>query len=538
MAHGGFFREQDALAARFPARSPIDLRGHGESARRRRARRPSSGSPPTSPSWPRRSTSRARSASAGRSARPSSGTCSPAPPRAASPARWCRHDRARAQRRANGISACRPRPARRAALAIRDDFESFAARRRPGDLRPAGRARAPRARRLGEPRIRPQRRRRDRLRSGPRWSARTCAPCSQRIQPSDPDRPRRPAASSMATTPPTISSPRCPTPAPSASSAPATPRISNSPNCSTATLTRFRGPPVARPRRPSQSNHEEKRHVHATRLDRPEARRRARRARRSPAPPSPRTSRRPRPATRRAPAAEDDEVIIVTARRRAESLHRRADRDHRLFGRAARERRARSTSPTSPTPRRTSRIEASRGTNSTLTAFIRGVGQQDPVAGFEAGVGLYLDDVYLNRPQAAVLDIYDVERIEVLRGPQGTLYGRNTIGGAIKYVTRRLADDPELRVRGNLGTDEQADLVVSAQRRRSPRTAPPRRRLGRAAVARRLRRESHHRPRQLQPRHLGRPRSRSRSTTSDNIFVRLPGDLHRTTTATRAAATG
>ncbi len=107
-------------------------------------------------------------------------------------------------------------------------------------------------------------------------------------------------------------------------------------------------------------------------------------------------------------------------------------------------------------------LEPSRGTNSTLTAFIRGVGQQDPVAGFEAGVGLYLDDVYLNRPQAAVLDIYDVERIEVLRGPQGTLYGRNTIGGAIKYVTRRLSDTPEAKIRANLGTDEQADLVVTA----------------------------------------------------------------------------
>ena len=107
-------------------------------------------------------------------------------------------------------------------------------------------------------------------------------------------------------------------------------------------------------------------------------------------------------------------------------------------------------------------IETSRGTNTTLTAFIRGVGQQDPVAGFEQGVGLYLDDVYLNRPQAAVLDIYDVERIEVLRGPQGTLYGRNTIGGAIKYVTRRLADKPQLAVRANLGTYRQADLVVSA----------------------------------------------------------------------------
>jgi len=107
-------------------------------------------------------------------------------------------------------------------------------------------------------------------------------------------------------------------------------------------------------------------------------------------------------------------------------------------------------------------LEASRGTNSTLTAFIRGVGQQDPVAGFEAGVGIYVDDVYLNRPQAAVLDIYDIERIEVLRGPQGTLYGRNTIGGAIKYVTSRLDPDaPTLSARLNVGSYGQLDQIVS-----------------------------------------------------------------------------
>ncbi|MHA6333760.1 TonB-dependent receptor [Qipengyuania sp. CAU 1752] len=107
-------------------------------------------------------------------------------------------------------------------------------------------------------------------------------------------------------------------------------------------------------------------------------------------------------------------------------------------------------------------LEVSRGTNTTLTAFIRGVGQQDPVAGFEAGVGLYVDDVYLNRPQAAVLDVYEVERIEVLRGPQGTLYGRNTIGGAIKYVTARLPDDPSVKIRGTYGSYDQADLIVTA----------------------------------------------------------------------------
>lgn len=106
-------------------------------------------------------------------------------------------------------------------------------------------------------------------------------------------------------------------------------------------------------------------------------------------------------------------------------------------------------------------LEVSRGTNTTLSAFIRGVGQQDPVAGFEAGVGIYVDDVYLNRPQGAVLDVYDVERVEVLRGPQGTLYGRNTIGGAIKYVTRGLSDEPTYEVNLKAGTYNQLEGVVT-----------------------------------------------------------------------------
>jgi iron complex outermembrane recepter protein len=107
-------------------------------------------------------------------------------------------------------------------------------------------------------------------------------------------------------------------------------------------------------------------------------------------------------------------------------------------------------------------LKASRATNSTLTAFIRGVGQADPLAGFESGVGIYLDDVYLARPQGAVADIYDVERIEVLRGPQGTLYGRNTIGGAVKYVTRKLAPKTDVRLRGTLGNYQERDAVITA----------------------------------------------------------------------------
>ncbi len=107
-------------------------------------------------------------------------------------------------------------------------------------------------------------------------------------------------------------------------------------------------------------------------------------------------------------------------------------------------------------------LKASRATNTTLTAFIRGVGQQDPVPGFEQGVGIYLDDIYLARPQGALTDIYDLERIEVLRGPQGTLYGRNTIGGAVKYVTRKLSDKTEFSIKGTVGSYSQRDLVVRA----------------------------------------------------------------------------
>jgi iron complex outermembrane receptor protein len=159
-------------------------------------------------------------------------------------------------------------------------------------------------------------------------------------------------------------------------------------------------------------------------------------------------------------ASEQTGEIVVTARRREERLVDVPIAVTAISGAELQKRGALDiTDVAQNVPNVT--LEASRATNSTLSAFIRGIGQQDPVSGFEQGVGIYLDDVYLNRPQAAVLDIYDVERIEVLRGPQGTLYGRNTIGGAVKYVSRRLSRDFDLRARATYGTYNQAEAVVT-----------------------------------------------------------------------------
>ena len=156
------------------------------------------------------------------------------------------------------------------------------------------------------------------------------------------------------------------------------------------------------------------------------------------------------------------EVIQVTARRTAENLQTVPVAVTSIGAEDLKQKGIENiTSVQQQSPNTT--LQVSRGTNSTLTAYIRGIGQQDPLWGFEPGVGIYLDDVYMARPQGAAMDIYDVERIEVLRGPQGTLYGRNTIGGAVKYVTKALTGDNEFAVRGTVGSYGQKDLKLSGQ---------------------------------------------------------------------------
>ena len=91
------------------------------------------------------------------------------------------------------------------------------------------------------------------------------------------------------------------------------------------------------------------------------------------------------------------------------------------------------------------------GDAANAVVYVRGVGQRDSLSFADPGVGVYLDDVYLGRAQGAFLDVIDVDRIEVLRGPQGTLYGRNTIGGAIKYVSAPPSATPLVNVAAGLG---------------------------------------------------------------------------------------
>lgn len=133
------------------------------------------------------------------------------------------------------------------------------------------------------------------------------------------------------------------------------------------------------------------------------------------------------------------EEITVTARKREESLQ---DTPVSIAAFTAMDLEARGTVDFSDlgefTPNLTfDYTSAIAAGNSAAIVMIRGVGAADWTIGTDPGVGIYLDGVYISRTIGQVMDTVDVERIEVLRGPQGTLFGRNTIGGAIQVVTKK-----------------------------------------------------------------------------------------------------
>lgn len=100
--------------------------------------------------------------------------------------------------------------------------------------------------------------------------------------------------------------------------------------------------------------------------------------------------------------------------------------------------------------------------SNTMTLYIRGLGVNDPMQITKDGaVGVYLDGFYLSRPQTSSVDMADVERVEILRGPQGTLYGRNTTGGAVNIVSRKPTGELNLRQQFTLGNRDRVRSLTN-----------------------------------------------------------------------------
>ena len=100
------------------------------------------------------------------------------------------------------------------------------------------------------------------------------------------------------------------------------------------------------------------------------------------------------------------------------------------------------------------------GASNSAAIYLRGVGQKEFLPTTEPGVGLYVDGVYIARSVGAILDLIDIERLEILRGPQGTLFGRNTIGGAISITTvkPKPGDDFGGTLGAAYGTDDRINI--------------------------------------------------------------------------------
>ena len=101
------------------------------------------------------------------------------------------------------------------------------------------------------------------------------------------------------------------------------------------------------------------------------------------------------------------------------------------------------------------------GDSSVLSASIRGIGQDDFAFNLDPGVGVYLDGVYLARTIGANQNLLDVDRIEILKGPQGTLFGRNTIGGAINIVTHTPGEEFSIHGQATVGSYQRHDISMT-----------------------------------------------------------------------------
>lgn len=162
-----------------------------------------------------------------------------------------------------------------------------------------------------------------------------------------------------------------------------------------------------------------------------------------------------------AAGAADLDEVVVTARKRAESIQ---DVPVAVTAMSAESMRRQQFQSLKDANFSVPNLSAFNNQTTVVSAatFIRGVGQDDSTPVQEQGVATYIDDVYMPRAQGGLLDLLDFERIEVLRGPQGTLYGRNSSGGAVKYVTRKPSlTDTAVIAQATVGSFERRDLAAS-----------------------------------------------------------------------------
>ena len=136
---------------------------------------------------------------------------------------------------------------------------------------------------------------------------------------------------------------------------------------------------------------------------------------------------------------DTSDAIVVTARRREESLQETPVAISAFSAEALQERQIQQTSDLERiTPSLQFKPAGQLSGNSAASVvFIRGIGQLDPTAAVDPGVGIYIDEVYVGRSVGGTIEFGDIASVEVLRGPQGTLFGRNTIGGAILVRTKQ-----------------------------------------------------------------------------------------------------
>lgn len=168
------------------------------------------------------------------------------------------------------------------------------------------------------------------------------------------------------------------------------------------------------------------------------------------------------------------ETILVTARRRTENLQDTPISIAAFSGDSLRRRQVFDTQDLDNiTPNlQFAPVAPLSGNNSAAQVFIRGIGQTDATAGVDPGVGLYIDEVYMGSSVGGAMNLRDIAGVQVLRGPQGTLFGRNTIGGALLIATNEPGFEFGGTARIGTGTDRLAEgfLAIDAPVSESLRT--------------------------------------------------------------------